>query len=176
MRRIISVGKIYNVGAVLLFCSFSFAYYEDGIYQEALFRIERSINYDQVLYFAQVDVNGQLIKEKPIELYWYYSENGNIKPVNWIKRKFGYGVNILEQNENEVKFQFVSYDKQDFTLKKNYAGYYKVFTCLNNRQIAISKIFVQIDGGSFWQPAISRVEIHGKDVTTGKTILELIKP
>jgi hypothetical protein len=42
--------------------------------------------------------------------------------------------------------------------------------------VQVERIFIQIDGGTFWLPKISSVELHAKDAKTGNTILETINP
>jgi hypothetical protein len=174
------MAQIFSIplGAILLslFYSLNLNDYSDSTYLKALFRIERSINNDQVLYFVRLDENSELNKDKPIEIYWLHKEIEKIKPVNWIKKKFGYGVNILDQNKKELTFQFVSYDKLDFKLKKNKSGQYRVFACFNHREVELSRIFIHIDGGTFWKPAIPSVEIYGRNPATDKTILKIITP
>jgi hypothetical protein len=40
----------------------------------------------------------------------------------------------------------------------------------------LHRIFLKIDGGSFWLPHITYVEVTGKDMTSGKTVIEKIIP
>lgn len=47
---------------------------------------------------------------------------------------------------------------------------------INNKPAYIDKIFAKIDGGTFWLPHITYVEIFGKDVNNNKPVSEKIIP
>ncbi|MEX2511530.1 MAG: DUF4833 domain-containing protein [Cyclobacteriaceae bacterium] len=82
--------------------------------QQVLFTIEKSLNEDQIVYFLHLDENGLPKKDEPISLKWLDNENsGQLVPVNWIKKKFGYGIQIIHQEEDRVEFKFVSHDKSN---------------------------------------------------------------
>jgi len=53
---------------------------------------------------------------------------------------------------------------------------YKVFAVSGENEVEVSRIFIQIDGGSFWLPAISKVELHGIEAATGNLAIETINP
>ena len=40
----------------------------------------------------------------------------------------------------------------------------------------MDRIFINIDGGTFWFPNITTVEIHAQNVKTGKNVIEIITP
>lgn len=145
--------------------------------QEILFTIERSLNKDQIVYFLNLDEKGFPKNQEPIQLKWLDNEHsGKLIPVNWIKKKFGYGVKILSQNREEVTFKFVSYDKTHFTLKKDFAGNYGVFAQINTRIMKIQHIYLTIDGGSFWKPNITEVAISGFNESAKISVYETLNP
>ncbi|MEX0882629.1 MAG: DUF4833 domain-containing protein [Cyclobacteriaceae bacterium] len=130
--------------------------------QEVLFTIERSLNEDQIVYFLHLDENGLPKKDEPISLKWLDNENsGQLVPVNWIKKKFGYGIHIIHQEVDRVEFKFVSYDKKVFTLKKDASGNFGVFAKINDNRMKIRHIYLKIEGGSFWKPNITEVAVMG---------------
>jgi len=75
-----------------------------------------------------------------------------------------------------VKFQFVSYNKRTFIIKKNDEGIFQVFTISEKKEVVVNKIFVKIDGGTFWVPNIKQVELHARDAKTGEKRVEIVKP
>jgi len=130
--------------------------------QDVLFTIERSLNEDQIVYFLHLDENGLLRKDEPISLKWLDNENsGELVPVNWIKKKFGYGIEIIQQEEEKVTFKFVSYDKKVFTVKKDASGNYGVFGKINDKRMKIRHIYLKMEGGTFWKPNITEVAVMG---------------
>ncbi len=130
--------------------------------QQKLFTIERSLNEDQIVYFLHLDEKGLPLEENPIQIKWLDKEKtGELVQINWIKKKFGYGIEILSQNEEQITFRFVSYDKKVFTLKKDNSGNYNVFGTINNCPMKIEHIYLEMDGGSFWKPNITEVAVKG---------------
>ena len=144
-----------------------------------LFIINRSRDANEIWYSINSDQNGQINDEKPIQAFWVKKEkNDRIEPLTWIQKKYAYGVKVLGadlKNVDKWKFQFVSYSKRSFILKKK-DGQYKVFTTSNGKEIEVTRIFVQIDGGSFWVPTISYVKLIGVCPQTHKVVTEIITP
>lgn len=144
-----------------------------------LFKIVRSRDTNEIIYSIKFDQTGQPDKTDPIEIHWIKRTNNNkVEPLTWIQKKYAYGVKILNdlKKEDDIYFQFVSYDKRTFILKKNVENCYKVFTLSGEKEVEVSRIFIQIDGGSFWLPTISRVELHSKEPGSGKLAMETINP
>jgi hypothetical protein len=145
--------------------------------QGVLFTIERSLNKDQIVYFLHLDENGLPEKEKPISLQWLDNENtGELVPVNWIKKKFGYGIEILSHKGDELSFKFVSYSKKRFLLKKDLFGNYAVFAKINEQMMKIRHIYLEMDGGSFWKPNITEVSVLGFHELANTSLKETFKP
>lgn len=142
-----------------------------------LFKIERSKDANEIFYDINLEKTGTLSITEPIYPYWRrQTEGGEIKPLTWIQQHYAYGLEYIYSSENYAKFHFVSYKKRDFVLKKDSSGDFKVFTQLNNKEVEVNRIFIQIDGGTFWFPKISKVELHTNDPVTNKNIVEIIKP
>lgn len=142
-----------------------------------LFRIERSRDANTIFYEVRLNENGKLNMSNPIKIYWIkYTDKGQKEPLTWIQTKFAYGIKYLETDHEMAKFQFVSYRKRDFILKKDKAGQFKVYTQLNGKLVVVNKIFIQIDGGSFWFPEIPKVELYALDYLADKEFIETIRP
>ena len=145
--------------------------------EEKLFKIQRSKDKNQIFYDLKLNKNGLLDKDEPINIYWIRTDEPNKKdPLSWIQQRYAYGLRYLEKTEHQAKFQFVSYSKKELLLKKNKEGKFKVFTEYNGKWVELNRIFIQIDGGTFWFPKISRVELHSTDPLSKKEIIEIIHP
>ena len=143
----------------------------------SLFKIERSKDNNQIFYDVNISESGELDGENPIHVYWRRNtEGGIIKPLTWIQQKYAYGLKFLNVNEDYVTFRFVSYKKLIFTLKKTSDKHYEVYTKFNDKLLKMDRIFINIDGGTFWFPNITTVEIHAQNVKTGKNVIEIITP
>lgn len=46
------------------------------------------------------------------------------------------------------------------------------FVGLNQKKIQVEKIFVHIEGGSFWLPNVKYAEVNGIDASSNKVITE----
>lgn len=143
----------------------------------ALFKIERSKDNNQIFYAVNTTASGELDDENPIKVYWKRNtEGGIIKPLTWIQQKYAYGLKFLKINEELATFRFVSYKKLFFTLKKTKENQFEVYTKCNNQLLKMDRIFIKLDGGSFWFPNITAVEIYAQNVRTGEDVIEIITP
>lgn len=142
-----------------------------------LFKIARSKDANEIKYALNLEDKGFLDIDNPLSIYWVKVENHNKQePLTWIQNHYAYGLKYLSKNKNEASFQFVSYSKREFTVKRNKQSEYAVYTISNGKEVEVKEIFIQIDGGSFWVPKISKVELKGIDLKTKLKYLEVIKP
>lgn len=141
------------------------------------FKIERSRELNEIIYEIGTNENGNLNVSEPIRVYWIKHTDGNkIEPLTWIQQNYAYGLRFFDVTENDAKFQFVSYKYRKFFVKRNRKGIFKVYTKSLNRIVEVRRIFIQFDGGTFWIPNISKVELYVKDILTGDQFVETIKP
>ena len=169
------VGFIISCSFFLF--SFSIKENKNDISSNALFKIERSKDDNAIFYELRTSSNNSLDKENPINIYWIRNtEGGKTKPLTWIQQHYAYGLEFTSSSQQKAKFHFVSYDKKDFILKKNVEGDFKVFTIKDKKEVIVNRIFIQIDGGTFWFPTISRVELHTTDPITNIDEVEIINP
>lgn len=139
-----------------------------------LFYIQRDPNTNTAIYVLNYQENGKINKSNPIKAYWIrYAEKGEKEDFNYIQRKFAYGIESKSLNNEEFELQFVSYKKLPLTLKKIDSDQkYHVFVNVNQKKIQVEKIFVRIEGGSFWLPNVKYAEVTGIDASSNKMITE----
>ncbi|WP_374173552.1 DUF4833 domain-containing protein [Flavobacterium tructae] len=139
-----------------------------------LFYIQRDPNINTAIYAINYQENGKINKSNPIKAYWIrYAEKGEKKDFNYLQRKFAYGIETKTLENEEFEFKFVSYKKLALTLKKIEADQkYHVFANVNQKKIQVEKIFVRIEGGSFWLPNVKYAEVTGIETLSNKTITE----
>lgn len=147
---------------------------------QTLFVIARSKDANEIWYTLNVSTMGDLDELNPISIFWLKKTEGNsIESLTWIQNEYAYGIKFIENDQNlkdTWKFQFASYNKRTFDLRKNSENQFKVFTKTEGKEIEVNRIFIQIDGGSFWLPTISFVKIFGKDTKTNNNMVETIIP
>ncbi|MEH6306497.1 DUF4833 domain-containing protein [Olivibacter sp. CPCC 100613] len=143
-----------------------------------LFYIQRDPNTNTICYTLNVDKEGKLDLGSPIHAFWIrYPEGGVRKELNFIQRKFAYGINTKKLNDGSYDVRSVAYSKLPLKLKKDAKGNYRVYANINDKESVLERIFIRIgDGGTFWKPDVKYIELKGIEVGTGKRILERFKP
>ena len=145
--------------------------------RNSLFKIGRSKDANEIFYAVRTTLDGSLDLKEPIRIFWIkYTENNEIEPLTMVQQKFAYGLKFLEVTTEKAEFQFVSYSKRTLSLRKNNDGNYGVFTEVEGKEVELERVFIQIDGGTFWFPKITRVEVHAKKAEAGELIVEVIRP
>lgn len=142
-----------------------------------LFKIGRSKDANEIYYEVKTNQDGSLNLNEPINIYWIkYTKNGTIEPLTKIQQHFAYGLKFLNITSEEADFQFVSYSKRNLTLRKTVEGNYAVFIKVHEKEVRLERVFIQIDGGTFWFPKITRVEVHAKKAEPNELVVEVINP
>ena len=143
-----------------------------------LFYLQRSTNSNTIICDINTDAKGQIVKENPVHVYWIrYDEGGEKKELSYIQETFAYGIKHELLPTGVYKLHFVSYKKQVFYLKRSPKdNQYKMYFVLNNKEFVLQKLFVRIDGGTFWVPNVVYMEIIGKDEYSGTPFSYKFKP
>ncbi|MDB5273221.1 MAG: CDP-alcohol phosphatidyltransferase [Chitinophagaceae bacterium] len=139
-----------------------------------LFYLQRTTNKNTVVYELNLKEDGSLDEEEPVHPYWIrYTEDGGKAELSYIQRNYAYGLHavLTDKKANTYKLNFVSYGKLDIYLMKSTADQaYHTYVKLDGKLIMLQKIFVRIEGGTFWFPHVPYVDITGKDTGSGKLI------
>lgn len=144
---------------------------------ERLFYVQRTPNANTIVYELNIDSDGKLDEENPVHPYWIrYHDKGEKADLNFIQRKFAYGITSKPLGGGKFDIRFVSYKKFPLTLMKAADGKYHIFATISQRQLIVNRIFLRIEGGSFWVPNVRFVEFKGTDPATGKEVTERFKP
>jgi hypothetical protein len=144
---------------------------------QSLFYLQRTPNSNTIVYDLNIASDGKPDADEPVKAYWIrYAEDGKKKDLNYIQRKFAYGLTAKALNNGNYDIRFVSYKKFPLTLMKAEDGKYHIFALIAQKHVMLNRIFVKIDGGSFWLPNVTYVEVKGSDPITGREIVERFKP
>ncbi|MEO7212541.1 DUF4833 domain-containing protein [Mucilaginibacter sp.] len=147
-------------------------------YANTMFYLQRTTNTATLMYELNMDKDtGKPDTDEPMHVYWIrYNEKGQKEELNYIQRKFAYGLSQKSLGNDKYDIRFVSYKKIPLTLMKAADGKYHIFATVSQKLMALRSIFIKIEGGSFWLPNIVYVEMKGTDPATGKEITERFKP
>lgn len=145
-----------------------------------LFYVHRTVNTNTIVYTLNISKEGKLNELEPIKVFWIkYAQGGKIAPLTFIQRKYAYGIKakLYDKEKKSFRFEFVSYGKRHFYLMKSPSdNQYHAYGYINNRLTILNNIIVRVDGGTFWVPNVTSVEVYAKDPATSTTITEIIKP
>ena len=145
-----------------------------------LFYVQRTFNTNTILYELNVDDKGQIDIKEPVKMHWVnYATNGSSEPLNYIQRKYAYGLDtkLTDAEKKSYILNFVSYKKKQLYLMKSATeNRYDVYMEINHKLVILNRIFIQIEGGTFWVPKVKYLEVTGKDVTKGEDVVERIIP
>ncbi|MGC4056802.1 MAG: DUF4833 domain-containing protein [Chitinophagaceae bacterium] len=146
-------------------------------YDNLLFYLQRTPNTNTVMYELNFDKEtGKLDEDNPVHVYWIrYTEEGNPKKeLNFIQRKYAYGLKYKRISENHWEVRFVCTSKKVLHLQKAADGKYYMFVNANGLNTVLKRVYIKIDGGTFWSPNVLYIELKGTDVNTGKVNIERI--
>lgn len=142
-----------------------------------LFYLQRDPNTNTIICELNVDANGEVNRKEPILVYWLrYGEDGDKKDLSYIQRKFAYGIQTKELSKDHYELRFVSHKKIPMYLTRSEEdNKFHVYVTVNNKKIELERIFVRIEGGSFWLPNVKYVELKGTNTGNNTQIVERIK-
>jgi phosphatidylglycerophosphate synthase len=142
-----------------------------------LFYMQRTPNINTIVYDLNLEKDGTLDEDEPVNIYWIrYTENNEKKGLNYIQRKFAYGLKVKQLAKDKYELRSVAYDKKKMYLMKSAQGDYHIYTQIGSVMAELNRIYLQIEGGTFWFPNVVYVEMKGIDPATGKEIKEQFKP
>jgi len=142
-----------------------------------LFYIQRDPNTNTICYQLNVDKQGKISEKNPVNTFWIrYPEGGMRKELNYLQRKFAYGINSKAIGNASFELRSVAYSKLPLYLRRDTRNEYHVYTSIDKKECILSRVFIRIDGGTFWSPNVLYIELKGTEIATGKTIIQRIKP
>ncbi len=132
-----------------------------------LFYLQRQPNTNTIVVELNVK-SGRVDPENPVHVFWIrYTEDGRREGLSFIQRTFAYGVQVNKIAENAYDLNFVSYKKMKFRLEKGDNNLWRVYANLKNgSRIILRRVYIHINGGSFWKPNVEYVELKGDEPGT----------
>ncbi len=143
---------------------------------DALFRIERNKNANIVQYDARIGANGMLHEKEPVVAYWIrLAEQGQVKKLTWIQRRFVYGFKVkLDGEENTATVDLAKNIGQTIEIKRK-DGDYRAVIQINGVESYLEKIFIQASGKGI-STRLDYIELYGNAVNNRDEQYERILP
>lgn len=141
----------------------------------SLFFIQRNKNKNTVVYDANLTSSGAFHTSKPVDVYWLrYAGDGSRMELNWLQRNFAYGYNSKKDGTGQgFWITLTAYNDRKIHLEKDKAGKPIATMTINGKYCRLNHIWAFADDSGSW-PKVSHVDLHGKDLVTGKTEVERI--
>ena len=143
-----------------------------------LFYLQRDPNTNTVIYQLNVDRAGHLNEDEPVNVFWLrYDEHGERKDLNFIQRKFAYGLTAEKLATDKYELKVAAYSKVRFYLLRSPTDKaLHVYTTINGRQLQLERVFLRIEGGTFWVPNVKYIEFKGLNTATREPAVERVLP
>ena len=135
---------------------------------DRLFIIERSKNANIVCYDVNLDTQGQIIKDAPVEAYWllYAERNGEMEKLSvFDKKAYGFKAKYNEQNKN-YDFTLKAVEDKPMTIDM-YGNVPRVTIQINDKKCFLEKVYIESKDGAFGIPKVSFYTLYGEDISTG---------
>jgi hypothetical protein len=148
---------------------------------DMLFYLQRSLDVNTVIYEANYSARSagrsQLDSDEPVNIYWIkYDKGGMTAPLSQIQR-LGYGVRTEQMDSQTTKLQLVAYRKMPIILKHSIqSGRYHAHISVKGKDVVLSKVFINIDGGTKLKPNVTYIELTGNYAENGDKVIERLYP
>jgi hypothetical protein len=139
----------------------------DPLERQSLFRIERSKNANILQYDAQIEPGGKLNKKEPVIVYWVrLAEQGQVKKLSWIQRKFAFGFKTATDRKSGIVTLHMAADIGQPIRVQHINGEYRAMVDIDGKPSQLEKIYIQASGKGM-SISVEFVEIYGIDLDTG---------
>lgn len=146
--------------------------------EHQLFYVQRDPNINTLICQLNLDASGNLNAKIPVKVFWIrYGENGARKELSYIQRKFAYGVESKHLGNGRYELKFAAKKDIPMYLEKSAIDkQYHVYVTANQKKLKLDRIFLRIEGGTFWFPNVKYVEFKGSEANQpNKPAIERIK-
>ncbi|QMW02444.1 DUF4833 domain-containing protein [Spirosoma foliorum] len=139
-----------------------------------LFYLQRDPNTNTIICALNLK-NGKLDKDDPVHVFWIrYTEESQKQELSYIQRTFAYGIKAKPLSNEEYELNFVSYKKFPLHLVKSERDGYQVYANVNQKKVILKRLYLHIEGGTFWAPNVKYIQVEGINVSTGENTVERI--
>jgi len=144
--------------------------------RQSLFKIERNKNANVVQYDAQITDEGKLNSKKPVIVYWLrLAEQGQVKELSWIQRKFAFGFSTDFDQKSDIAVIDMALKIERLITIKRIQGNYQAIMMIDGIASRIEKFYIDSSGKGF-STRVNFIELHGTDLETSEITYERLVP
>lgn len=142
---------------------------------KSLFFIQRNTNRNTIVYDANMTARGEFNSSNPMDVYWLrYASTGHRMELTWMQRNLAYGYKSSKDNTGKGHWiNLTAYDGRKIHLRKDSAGRPVAVMNINGKPCRLDYIWVFTEGPGSW-PTVLHLDLHGRDMASGKPVVERI--
>lgn len=142
-----------------------------------IFYVQRSLNSNTIIYAARLDAEGRLDPSQPVDVYWRrYNDEGERKELSGIERSLAFGVKFaaVAGKPGSFNVRVVSYPNRP-ALLRIVDGEARLEAKVAGQPSRLDHAYLEVDeSGSV--PSVTRVDLYGYSLATGKLLKESFTP
>jgi len=144
--------------------------------ENMLFFLQRDPDENTVIYQLNYDNEGKLDQRNPVKGSWIrYTEGGKCRELTGIENRFAYGVRCKSLGNDEFEIRLAAYKKLPLYLKRSEEDHkYKIYIRDEGKDYLLKRVFVRVNGGSFWFPRVQYIDLITVNSASGLEILKRI--
>jgi len=137
-----------------------------------LFFLQRTQNTNTVVYELNMK-KGVIDSLEPVHVFWIcYAEKSQREELTELQRKRAYGLATKYISKDHYELRFLANKKYAIELMKGKDNNYHVYDQINQKQAILTRVYLEIHGGSLFSPNIENVLLNGIDPETGAIVSE----
>ena len=141
-----------------------------------LFFLQRTPDANTVIYELNFKDDGAIDDRNPVKGSWIrYADNGKCKDLTSIEKQFAYGVKSKALGNDQFEIRLAAYKNIPIYLFKAHADQkYYIYIKDEGKNLLLKRVFVKVNGGSFWFPKVAYIDLFTVHSETGKEFLKRI--
>lgn len=144
--------------------------------KDLLFFLQRTPDANTVIYELNYKSDGSINQEDPVKGSWIrYEEQGKYQDLTGVEKKFAYGVKCKALGNDQFEIRLVAYKKMPLYLIKSESDQkYRMYIKDEGKNLLLKRVFVKINGGSFWFPKVQYIDLFTVNSESGAEVLKRI--
>ncbi|MFA6275832.1 MAG: DUF4833 domain-containing protein [Pedobacter sp.] len=144
--------------------------------KDLLFFLQRTPDANTVIYELNYKTDGSIDYKSPVKGSWIrYAENGIYKDLTGFEKKFAYGVKCKAIGDGAFEIRLAAYQKiAMYLLKSEDDQKYRIYIKDEGKNLLLKRIFVKVNGGTFWFPKVEYIDLFTTNSDNGIEILKRI--
>jgi hypothetical protein len=142
-----------------------------------LFFLQRDPDANTVVYELNYNTDGTLQQNSPIKGSWIrYEDNQKFRELSPLEKTFAYGIQSKPIGDDEYEIRLLAYKKMAMYLKRSETdNKYHIYIKDEGKNLLLKRVFIRVNGGSFWFPKVQYIDLITTNSTTGMEILKRIR-